>query len=254
MGPDLEDLRGYLKASLYVGIEGMTTREHTDFSITVRTGEVDGVMKYKDTLVRFFEENCDKYAIGVEYAGDPTDLSKQHFQCATVFKLYRRADNLKTTLVTLLKHPDWTKDNERSAVYVTKHHDITTCAGGYCRKEDPEALSKGWTREELDEAYSRWVCLKNAKEKRNISREKLVVLLRDLNGELEYHKNPIVRDKWEQSTNRTRLNTLYKLATSQGYDLQKFYTTVWQTYLVNHYDTVIRGLDAEDVLREFLRD
>lgn len=254
MGPDLGDLRGYLKPPPLVDSEGMTTREDTDFSITVRTGELDGVMKYKQSLIRFLDENCEKYAVGVEYAGDPSDLSKQHFQCAAVFKLSKRSDNLKASLVSLLKHPDWTPAMQRHAINVTKHHDVLTCAGGYCRKEDPDAVFKGWTIEELDEAYQRWIVLKDAKDKRNLSREKLVVLLRELNDELEYSKDPDVRTKWEHTQNRSRLAYLYKLATAHGYDLQKYYTPNWLNYLANHYDTVIRGLDAEDILKQFLRD
>lgn len=232
-----------------VDVEGMTTREDTDFSITVRTGEADGVVKYRNKLVSFFDENCEKYAIGVEYAGG--DIESQHYQCACVFKLSRRADNLKTTLVSLLKHDGWEPKHVRNAICVKKHHDVLTLAGGYCRKEDTDALFKGWTREELDEASQKYLILKDASDKRNISQQKIIEIIKNFNESYEHHKNPDIREKWANTGCRAKLHQLYSQCITEGYDMAKFYNPNKFNYFLNFFNVLF--CSAEFSPEQFLR-
>lgn len=227
----------------------MTTRESTDISITVRPGDANGIEAYRNKLVTYLDEQCEKYVIAVEQKGD---LSTEHFQCACVFKISKRANNLKTSLVGLLGE-NWTDEQKRHAVFCTKHHDITALAGGYCMKQDDDPLIKGFTIEELDEGNVRYEQAKDAKDKRNLNRESVIIVLQQLNDELEYNENSELMLKWEHTPNRSRLYTLFQLATAKGYDMQKFYNPNWLNYLINHYDTVIRRVNAERILEQFLR-
>lgn len=226
-----------------------TTREAQEFSLTVRPGDLEGIDKYKEKIVKWLDDLCTHYCIAVEQKGD---LSTQHFQCAIVTKLQHRADNLKKTL-TGICGPDWSTDQKKHAICVNKNrkgNDIKLLAGGYCMKQDVAPLLKGWTQEELEPYVEKYDELKKRSEKANISRVSIVAILKDVHTEITDHKNPDVRDGFSRKDPRSKLTTMFRYAIAQGCDLQRYSTPVWINYLVSNFDVLFRDVTADDILKE----
>lgn len=225
------------------------TRLSNEFSITIRTAEVDGVSKYESDLLKWLDDACTHYVVAYEQKGD---LSTQHFQCAVVMTTPRRADNLKTALVGLMGD-HWTTEQKRHAVCCKKNradNDIRLLAGGYCMKQDIEPFMKGWTVEELHPYLTQYEELKNRSEMRNITREKIVDVLQKWYDELYYNKEPDVRDRFERLTVRSKLDYMYKYGIALGADLQKYSTPVWINYFINNFNVLFERVSAERLLEQ----
>lgn len=226
-----------------------TPREATEFSLTVRPGDAEGIANYKEKIVKWLEDLCSHYIIAVEQKGD---LSTQHLQCAIVTKLEHRSDNLKKTLTGILGS-EWNVSQKRHAICVNKNrkgNDIKLLAGGYCMKQDVTPLLKGWTQEELEPYVEKYEELKKRSEKANISRTTIVSILKDVHTEISDHKNPDVRDGFSRKDPRQKLQLMYRYAISQGCDLQRYSTPVWINYFVGNFDVLFRDATAEDILKE----
>lgn len=223
------------------------TRESKEFSVTVRPGDVDGVDKYLSKFLNFMDENCSHYCIGIEQKGD---LSTQHFQCAVVVKMARRSDNLKVSLIRLLGD-SWNDDQKRVAVKVVKNresNDVRILAGGYCSKQDGDPYLKGWTSEELEPYSKTYEELKQSAELRNISKDRIVDILKGYHDELAQHKNPDVRDNFSVQSHRERIRTVFQYAIAHGANLQKYSTPVWINYFVDNYSVLFNNLSAEGII------
>jgi len=226
----------------------MATSATRDISITFRPGCPEGVMGFKDRIIHFLDEQCDKYCVAVEQKGD---LSTQHFQIAACFKIGKRPNNLKVSLVGMFGD-QWSEDQKRHAIFCCKHNDLAALAGGYCHKQDSSPLIKGFTPEELASGAERYEVALEAKDKRNLSRERVIEVLNIINYEFSEHKNPDVRDKWESSSTRIRVGWLFKSAITQGYDMAKYYTPNWINYFINNYDVLFCSGRASDIFDRFL--
>lgn len=227
----------------------VATRESNQFSITIRTGEADGVRKYERDYIQWLDTvGTSHYAVAYEQKGD---LSTQHFQCAVVFTEDHRSDNLKKTLVGLLGD-GWTADQKKRAVCVNKNregNDIKLLAGGYCMKQDDQPILKGWTLEELEPYVFQYEELKNKSLLRNISRENITGLLQQWYDDVAYHKDPDVRDRFERKSNRQKLDFVYQYGISQGADLQKYSTPVWKCYFTDNFNVIFDRLSADNLLK-----
>lgn len=232
----------------------VATRESKEFSITIRTGEPDGVCRYEKEFLDWLESvGTTHYVVAYEQKGD---LSTQHFQCAVVFRDEHRSDNLKKTLVALLGH-HWNEQQRKHAVCVNKNrdgNDICLLAGGYCLKQDVAPFIKGWTSEELEPYLTQYEELKNKSLLRNISRERLIPLLQEWHDEISNHKNPDVREVYESYGQRKKLEFLYRYGISLGADLQRYSTLQWINYLAYNFDVLIERVSPDDLLDKMSSD
>lgn len=225
------------------------TRLSNEFSITIRTAEKDGVSKYQSDLLKWLDDNASHYVVAYEQKGD---LSTQHFQCAVVMTTSRRSDNLKTALVGLLGE-QWTPEQKRHAICVNKNrkdNNILLLAGGYCMKQDTNPFIKGWTAEELEPYTTQYEELKQRSEMRNISKDKILLLLQEWYDEFANNKNPDVRDRFERLPIRKKLDYMYQYGISQGADLQKYSTPVWINYFINNFRVLFERFSASRLFIE----
>jgi len=220
------------------------TRESNEFSITIRTGEADGVAKYEAKLLEALESICSHYCVAYEQKGD---LSTQHFQMAVVTTARKRSDNLKATLVELLGEA-WTPEQKKYAIAVKKNregNDIKLIAGGYCCKQDDNPIIKGWTIDELQPYRSQYDDLKRKSEIRNLSKDSFLEYIVKVYYEIRDNKDPDVREKFQRLDERTKLKYTYKVAISQGADLQRYSTPIWRNYLVDNFGPIFEGQGEE---------
>lgn len=223
-----------------------TRRDSTEFSITIRPGETDGVKKYEDKVLEFLDRECSHYVCAYEQKGD---VSTQHFQIAGVFLLSKRSDNLKVSLINILG-TNWTEAQKQHAVCVRKNrqgNDIRLVAGGYCMKQDDHPFIKGWTMEQLEPYAQQYEELKRKADMKNVTRENVTKILKDMYDGYLYHKNPDVRDTFERFDDKTKLQWMFKRAISEGYDLQKYSTPLWVNYYVAHFDVVFEGRTVDQL-------
>lgn len=227
----------------------LATRETKEFSITVRPGDKGGIDSYIQKFLTFLDERCTHYCVGVEQKGDK---STEHFQCAVICKISCRSDNLKVSLIRLLGDA-WNEDQKRVAVKVVKNregNDVRILAGGYCSKQDGDPYLKGWTNEELEPFSKTYEELKQSAELRNISRDRIVDILKGYHDELAQHKNPDVRDNFSVQSYRERIRTVFQYAIAPPHraNLQKYSTPVWINYFVDNYSVLFNNLSAEGII------
>lgn len=229
------------------------TRESQQFSITIRTGEPDGVTKYQACLLEYVERECSHYVVAYEQKGD---LSTQHFQMAAVFLTSRRSDNLKASLVGILGE-QWSAEQKKHAVCVKKNregNDIRLIAGGYCLKQDDHPFIKGWTLDELEPFTTHYEELKAKAEMRNISKDKFTTIMKEIYDELSYNENTELMFRFGRLSNKQKYEFMFKYAISKGCDLQKYSTPVWTNYCINNFDVLFEGTSAEGLIELLTRD
>lgn len=220
------------------------TRTSKEFSITIRPGEATGVQKYEKDLLEWLDREATHYVVAYEQKGD---LSTQHFQLASIFQSDKRSDHLKQSLVGMFGD-EWSPDMKKHAVCVNKNrknNDIRLLAGGYCMKQDTTPFIKGWTPEELEPFQEQYNELKEKAERRNLTREKLLDVLKSLYDELANHKSPEVRDGFSRQTTRSKVKFMYDLGIRQGYDLSRFHTPQLLSYYTEHFESLFENTTAE---------
>lgn len=225
------------------------TRQSYEFSITVRPGENDGIARYEQAFIKYMDEECTHYCIATEQKGDK---STEHYQVACVFKLPKRADNVKKSLVSLLGS-QWSTDQKLRAVCVHKNregNDIKLLAGGYCQKQDSHPLLKGWTTSELEPYASQYDELLSKAKLRNITGDKVVSVLKEFHDQLYDNPNPDVRDNFMCKSKSDRIRTVIQFAIAHGAQLHKYCTPQWLSYYNMNYDVLFNNLSADDMLRQ----
>lgn len=225
------------------------TRESYEFSITVRPGDTTGMDRYEQVFMNWIDEQCTHYCVATEQKGDK---STEHYQVACVFKLPRRADNVKKSLISLIG-TTWSKDQLLRAVCVKKNreeNDIKLLAGGYCQKQDTTPRLKGWTTEELEPYINEYETLRSKADLRNIPAERIVKVLKGFHDEMYDNANPDVRDNFMCKTQSDRIRTTIQYAIANGAQLHKYCTPQWLNYFNMNYNVLFMNKSASDMLRE----
>lgn len=160
----------------------------------------------------------EKYAVVLEKPG--TDA--QHLHSMLVWKEETNQDNIKRQLWTLFAHQietDTRWENRKVAVDCKAHHDPDGCVGGYLEKdEDTQILHcEGFDREGLLAGKLRRDTAIDKKKKKLCTKLELLPMLRDMNQELEYNKDPDIREAYEELSIDKRVDTCLSKIIVNGY-------------------------------------
>lgn len=195
----------------------------------------------------WMDDQCTHYAVALEQKGDK---STEHYQVACTFKLPKRADNIKKSLISLIG-AGWSTDQKLRAVCVKKNrdgNDIRLVAGGYCAKQDTSPRLKGWTTEELEPYATQYDELRSKAELRNISADKIVSVLKAFHDELMYNQDSVVMENFGIMNTQQKIRTTIQYAIANGAALHKYHSPQWLNYFHSNYEVLFGGRTAAGML------
>lgn len=150
------------------------------------------------------------------------DTDAQHLHSMLVWKEDTNQDNVKRQLWTLYSHQiatDTRWENRKVAVDCKAHHDPNGCVGGYLEKDEETQIvtMDGFDADELLAGKQRRDTCLDKKKKKLCTKLELLPMLRDMNQELEYNKDPDIREAYEVLSIDKKVDTCLSKIIANGY-------------------------------------